>query len=443
MKRLRPRSLQTRLTLWLLASVVLLFGLHWLVTSRAPVQLTEEYVATRLQHDAESLIVGLQVGGPALGIDENYVAPIYQRPYSGHYFVIRAGEERLRSRSLWDSDLDTGGDDSYPRLYHADGPMDQPLLVWTDRFEKAGRRVEISVAEDVGGLQSHIDKFRFRFALVSIALVVLLILAQRWIVRVSLRPLDRVREDCRRLERGEIASLGEDVPVELRPVVGEVNRLLGVMQNRLTRSRHALGNLAHALKTPLTLIDQVVQRARKDLAEGDEKELESAVGRMREIMDRELRRARLAGDGSPGQRFDLSTELPRLAEVIRRTHPGKDLDFDVSIPPGCAFRGDREDMYELFGNLLDNAAKWAEKRVRLRVDQGQGLVVEIEDDGPGVSDTDLDALARRGHRLDESRAGHGLGLSIVREIVELYDGRIRFATDGPLGGLLIRVDLGQ
>ncbi len=441
MRRLRPRGLQARLTLWLLASVALLFGLHWLVTSRAPQAFTEEYVATRLQHDAESLMVGVHFDDGRLDVTPGDVAPIYERPYSGHYFVLRTGDQRVRSRSLWDSDLDLEGLAGDAGLVEMEGPRGEPLLVWSDVVHKRGRTVEVFVAEDLAPLEQRVATFRTRFTMVTLLLVAGLLLLQRLIVRLSLRPLDRVRDDCRRLEAGEIERLREDVPEELRPVVGEINRLLEVMQSRLERSRNALGNLAHAIKTPLTLVDQVSQRQRDRLGEADARQLAEGVARMREIVERELRRARLAGAGEPGEGFDAETELPRLVRVFRRMHADRELSFDVEVEAAGRFRGDREDMYELLGNLLDNAVKWASRRVRVHVEAGPGLVFEIEDDGPGVGAADRAGLAERGRRLDENRPGHGLGLAIVREIVELYGGRITFDTGGPLGGLRVRVAL--
>ena len=442
MKRLKPRHIQTRLTLWLLASVLVLVALFWLVTARAPVVLTENYVVDRLAHDAEVLILGVDPTATPPRLDPAYANPIYDRPYSGHYYQLDVDGATLRSRSLWDFPFEPRTPESFPGTYHAHGPEDQPLLVYAERIRKDGAWVEVHVAEDLSALEERIETFRWRFAAVTLLLLVIMLAAQRLIVRASLRPLDRVRRDCRRLEAGEIERLDEHVPPELQPMVKEINHLQDAMQRRLSRSRQALGNLAHALKTPITLIDQVLQRSADDLPSATAERLAEGVTRMRRITDRELRHARMAGEARGTQRFDVDQELPRLLGMFRHLHPDKTFSHRVDCPAGAFLRADREDMYELLGNLLDNAAKWAESRIRVEVTRGEnGWDIEVADDGPGVPSDALAGLAQRGARLDESRDGHGLGLAIVREIVELYGGSLTFSRSPELGGLKVEVRL--
>ena len=440
MKRLRPRHIQTRLTLWLLASVTALFGIYWAVTAKAPEMLTEGYVVDRLAHDAENLVLGLDTDASQVALSSRFAAPIYDRPYSGHYYLLRVDGQTIRSRSLWDFDFTPQSVQTFPTTYHATGPLDQDVLVYVDRIHKDGHRIEVHVAEDLSALHQRISTYRWQFAVVSVFLLVALIVLQRWIVRSSLRPLDRVRGDCRRLERGEIEQLDRDVPPELLPMVDEINHLQTAMQQRLTRSRKALGNLAHALKTPLTLIDQVTQRCCDRLDPADAEALDQALGRMRWITDKELRYARLAGQARAGERFDLRHELPRLFHMFERLYADKALSCRLEAPSDALLRTEHEDMYELFGNLLDNAAKWARSRLLVSVEAAEeGWHIRVADDGPGVDAESLGALVERGTRLDESRDGHGLGLAIVREIVELYGGRLGFARSTVLGGLQVDV----
>lgn len=161
---------------------------------------------------------------------------------------------------------------------------------------------------------------------------------------------------------------------------------------------------------------------------------------MRRITDRELRQARMAGEALGGQRFEVEHELSRLLSMFRHLHPEKTFSHRVDCPDAAFLRADREDMYELFGNLLDNAAKWAKNEVHVAVSNtADGWLIRVEDDGPGVAAASLHELSRRGTRLDESRDGHGLGLAIVREIVDLYGGSLSFARSESLGGLGVEI----
>jgi signal transduction histidine kinase len=437
------KSLQARLAVWFIASVLLLFGLHWIVASQAPRAFTEGYVRTRVAHDGEGLLVGLTFdhGGRPV-VDPSYVAPVYNRPYSGHYFWVHMGPIEIRSRSLWDIELEPPrlGEDP-ESIWSVTGPAGEPLLVWARRFEKAGRPVIITVAEDLSELEAEVGRFHLIFAGATLGLLIVLILAQRALMRISLKPLDRIRDDCRRLEAGETGQISEDVPVEVRSVVVEINRLLGIQQQRLTRSRQALGNLAHSLKTPLAALHQIANRIRPAADQDLGDELERGLTDIGTIIDRELKRARLAGSPSPGQRFRIFDELRALADTLGKIYAEKDIDLTMRMPRDRIYPGDREDMLELLGNLLDNAYKWAERRVSITARPGPGLRLCIEDDGPGVEASRLTELTGRGSRLDESRAGHGLGLSIATEIVRQYGGELRFGRSRDLGGLQVCLHL--
>lgn len=437
-------SLHSRIAVWLIASVFVLFGVHWLTASFAPQRFTEDYVISRLKHDGEGLLVGLVVAADGkLDMDPHYIAPIYDRPYSGHYFVIQSGDQRLRSRSLWDNDMavpDLGT--QREAVWHISGASGKPLLVWSARFRKNGRSVVLSVAEDLSELDSRIASFHWRFSLITLLALGLLIGVQHLLLRMSLRPLERLGADCRRLETGEIARLPENVPTETRPLVAEINRLVELQERRLNRSRQALGNLAHALKTPLTLLRNIGERSDAQIDETTRRDLDRAVDEMRAVIDRELRRARLAGAPAGGERFALDSELDGLCELLHKVHARKSVETELSIPANLSIPADREDMLELFGNVLDNAFKWATSRVRVRArlkDREADIV--IEDDGPGADLAALEGLTTRGTRLDETRPGHGLGLAIVHDIVTQYGGTLELGRSDGLGGFQVTLRL--
>lgn len=439
-------SLQRRLSLGLLGSLILLMGVLWWLAHAAIERLNEDYVVSRLRHDAETLLTSLELTGPdAPRIVPGGMGAVYQRAYSGHYYVVLPGEEgrRLRSRSLWDARLPVGPlPPGESRRGHAEGPAGQPLLVWTAGYTKAGRHITIAVGEDLSPLLESLERFNWVFAGLTTVALVLLLLLQRLVVRATFRSLLPAQRDIARLEVGEIDTLREEVPEEVRPFVQEVNRLLRLMNERLQRSRNALGNLAHALKGPTNLLLQITDRddvrARPDLAE----ELKRHTERVQRTMERELKRARLAGAGAPGRRFLPGADLPALVETLRRIHHERDLEIGCTVePPTVRINADRDDMLELLGNLLDNACKWAAHRVRCRVEVGKTTSCVIEDDGTGCSEEDMRRLAERGVRVDESVPGHGLGLAICRDIVTLYGGDLRFDRSPELGGLRVSADL--
>jgi signal transduction histidine kinase len=436
-------SIQRRLLLWLLGSVVLLFGLHWLVTSRFAASFTEDYIATRLEHDAEALVSGIRIdAGGIPDLDPDYVAPIYLRAGSGHYFQLDSSGYTLKSGSLGSTNFGFDlGAQPQKTLLHIRGPGDQPLLVWVVHYESEGHPFSLAVGEELTSLNRHINRFRLRFGVVTLLLIVLLVLAQRLIVRFTLKPLETVRLATRRLEEGAIGRLPEDVPVEIRPLVGEINRLVGVLQRRLERSRHALGNLAHALKTPLAVLDQHLEQNAARLDPDSLRPMRDSRARIQSIIERELKRARLAGPASGGQLCHLNAELPVLAAMLQKLHDDKPLRFELELGNGELRFGDREDMLELLGNLLENAARWSRERVRVTAFRDAGLVLTVADDGPGIEASRQQDLLGRGVRLDETTGGHGLGLAIVKEIVTQYGGTLGLSRSADLGGLEVRVYL--
>jgi len=437
-------SVRARLGVGLVLSLVGLLGLQWLVVSTAIWSLAENYATSRLAQDTArvlALLTFTREGRPE--VPAARFTPMYQQPFSGYYYEIRTATGAvLRSRSLWDAELAAPLlAPGQARRLRGRGPKEQRLLVLATGFHKQGHTVTIAVAEDLAPLEADLGHFEHRYLLVSFGILLILIAVQQGMVRLGFRPLQRVRQEMARLERGEISQLDEAVPTEVRPLVQEMNRLLAVMEQRLQRSRNALGNLAHALKTPLTLVMQLAGRDEFTAIPQVREQLLAQTETLHHRLEHELRRARLAGAALPGRRLLLAEELPALVDVVRRVYQDKRLAVECRIPPQAAFAGDREDVLELLGNLLDNACKWARQRVMVTVQEQPGLAVRIEDDGLGCPPEVLKELAERGVRIDESTTGHGLGLAIVRDIVEQYGGEMGFGRSCELGGFQVWVTL--
>lgn len=438
------RSLQTRLSTTLGLALALLLALLLAVGGYSLRRLAEEFVAGRLEHEAEALLAAFSFdaqGRPSLST--GHFNPVFQQPYSGHYYKLRVGDQELRSRSLWDSDLPLPAtrQDAFIRQF-VTGPQQQRLLLLARTFQVAGRQVVLAVTEDFTPLNDGLWRLTGVVVLLALGLFSVLLLLQRLLVRRALQPLEHIRQDILRLTHGDIRQLQTAVPDEVRPLVVEINHLLTVMAQRLQRSRHALGNLAHALKTPLTVLTQWATHPQGAGQAGLGRELAEPIEQIRQLVDRELRRARIAGAAAPGQRVMLAGEVSDLVATLNKIYRDKSLTIECRIPAATTFPGDRDDLLELLGNLLDNACQWATGRVRLTVQEAAGWqTLVVEDDGPGCPPEQLARLTERGVRIDESLAGHGLGLAIVGTIVEQYGGRLYFDRSTDLGGFAVRVEL--
>ena len=438
-------SLRSRLGVGLVASLVVMIGLLWLMVGQSVEVLLEQQMASRLAHDGEALLGGMRIEADGrVQLQERRIPGIYQQPYSGHYFQVEAGGQATRSRSLWDAmlpvpDVEVGE----TRIDYVTGPQQQPLLLWARGYRKQGRVVRLAVAEDLLALKAGIAQFRWQLALWSLAMVLLLLLIQQYIVIRSLRPVSAAAADIERLEHGEISALPEQVPKEVRPLVQAINRLLERQRLRLHRSREALGNLAHTIKTPLTLLQQL---AREKLAGCDPDTYEQLDHYSRQINERvnqSLRRARLAGDGLGAGRFDLEKDLPVLVDTLNRLHRERRITLRTQLNGIVNLPLEQQDGMELLGNLLDNAWKWAASTVSLALSGPEPHTLIVEDDGPGVDAAAMQSLAQRGLRQDENLPGHGIGLSIVRNLVDEIGGEMTFSASESLGGLQVKILLGR
>lgn len=433
------RSIQRRLSLGL-AGALLLVGL---ILAQAGLWVFDRglraYLEQDLRDEAQALLAALVRGPAGLQLDERRLDPSFQRPFSGHYFRIDFSDRSWRSRSLWDRELlKPQGSGMQAEL--GDGPKGQRLLIYRADYRRYGEDLTISVAQDYEPVLQSFRRMQWLGLGMGGAALLLILIAQRYTVRRALRPLEQVRRQIAQLQQGQRSELDAEVPEELEPLVAQINHLLAHTEDTLKRSRNALGNLGHALKTPLAVLISLAGRDELAAYPALRASLREQLMQIEQRLSRELGRARLAGEALPGARFDCAQELPGLFATLAMIHD-RGLDLDWQAPAGLVLPRDREDLLELLGNLLDNACKWAERRVRLSIKEGAaGYLLCVDDDGPGIDAERREAVLGRGTRLDEQVAGHGLGLGIVRDIVEAWDGRIELQ-DSPLGGLRVAVSL--
>ena len=283
-------SLSKHLTLSLALSLVCFFLLQTVLVGTEMRQLAEARVIAGMQDDMEGLLADLIAQPDALTSSELTQAPdIFKRPFSGHYLQSTQDKQSIHSRSLWDFKLPEFEAGTYSGV---SGPENQQLIILCQDYVLHGEKLSICVAEDTSELDATTLHIQKRLLFLSFGVLLLLLLIQVWVIRRGLKPLLAVRRELQQLERGETDKLRHAVPAEISPLVEEVNHLLTVLQQRLQRSRNAMGNLSHALKTPLTLIFQILERRQDDK---DSIQLLKQAHHIQDHINRELSRARTAG----------------------------------------------------------------------------------------------------------------------------------------------------
>jgi signal transduction histidine kinase len=411
----------------------------------------------RLTFDLEGLVAAAEADAPAhVTLENRFADPRFERIFSGWYWQIvpdgevMASKQVQTSRSLWDQrimpeHMASAGSSSWG---NARGPEEQNLRVLSRRIvlpvtqadgKKTSRRFTFMVAGDLSSTEDQIARFNrtliWSLAALGLGLVAAVVLQ----VRIGLQPLRRVGEALVRIREGRAKRLEGEFPPEIAPLAAELNGLIAHSAEVVGRARTHVANLAHFLKTPLTVLANEASAGEGPLAETVRRQ----VTVMRRQVDHYLARARAAGAVDVlGSRTELSPVLNDLARVLKRMHSAKELSIAVEVPTDLAFAGEREDLEEMAGNLIDNACKWAHSKILVRAaPQAPGrLVLSVSDDGPGLSEEERKRAVERGERIDESVPGTGLGLAIVRDIATLYGGNFTLGT-GNAGGLEARLEL--
>jgi signal transduction histidine kinase len=386
-----------------------------------------------------------------------------QRVFSGDYWEIAQLDAKgkleplARSRSLWDSELaGPGADTTALRTigrqlnYAAKGPLGEPLRIAAQTDTLPGRNTPLIFMAAVNRSPSDHDVARST-TLTWIALMVLgagLVSAIVVQVRVGLRPLFELEREIADARKGKVQRLSGDYPKEIAPLAEELNALLDHNREVVERQRSHVGNLAHALKTPIAVMLSEAERRASGAADPGAEPLDAVVKRqteaMRDHVEHHLRRARAAARAQNlGERTPVEPVLDELASLLERVFHEKGVSIDWRAPETLEFRGERQDLQEVAGNILENACKWCKGRVRANaelIDDTGHFRLVVEDDGPGLPDDRRDEVLKRGARLDESAPGSGLGLSIVDELARAYGGRIALDRSA-LGGLRVEVVL--
>ncbi|NMG43666.1 ATP-binding protein [Aromatoleum toluvorans] len=437
---LRARLLAGSLV-WILAALT--------ATGFVLADLFREHVTERFEAELrihlDQLTANVEFGADAVPrLRAELSDPRLRRPLSGLYWQIdREGGDAvrgmLRSRSLWDTTLEVPRDgprDGEVHVHAVAGP-DRERLVMMERIVRledgAAAPLRLIVAADERGMTHPVREF---VGLLVIALGVLaagLVTAVMLQVSIGLAPLKRLSAQLAEIRDGRSRRLEGAFPNEVQPLVDELNAVLSHDAEVVARARTQAGNLAHAIKTPLAVLGNAAMREEGALA----RLVSDQVATAQRQVDYHLARARAAAATQvPGLRTALRPVVEGLVRVMQRVHAERKLRIAIeAMPDAAAFRGEEQDLQEMLGNLIDNACKWARHAVRVAAVVRDGAVeIVIDDDGPGLSVDARDAMFARGARADEDVPGSGLGLGIVRDLAQLYGGRIELG-QAPAGGL--------
>jgi signal transduction histidine kinase len=454
-KRRRSNSLAVRLFLSATAWTVIILVITGVVLSSFYRHAVERAFDRRLGVYLRTIVADL--AAPEEGNDkfpQSIGEPLFELPLSGWYWQVTRldpGRNDVRSsRSLWDGGLphlqdfgaQPGPDGS--RQGYATGPEDQRLRL-VERNIDLGEEGHylVAVAGDAAEITTEIRSFEQALIITFGILAAVLLLTTMFQVRFGLAPLSRITDSLAAIRAGRAERLAGDFPEEIAPLARETNALIEANKEIVERARTHVGNLAHALKTPLSVMVNEANARPDDPFTA--KVLEQAEI-MRDQVARHLERAHIAARVSVvGSITEVEPVVTALARTMEKIHHNRAIAIEVTVDPALQFRGERPDLEEMIGNLVDNACKWASSHVaitaaRARSGAREMLKVTVDDDGRGLSAGEREQVAKRGQRLDQSKPGSGLGLSIVVELASLYGGGLVLG-EAPLGGLRAELTL--
>jgi signal transduction histidine kinase len=445
---MQPRTLAARLfLLTALWSVVAIAMIAFFVSQNYRAT-AERNLAERLTANLYNIMgtVSRDGDGKLTGLPDLRDAR-YQLFMSGYYWNVReVGKpaNTLRSTSLAGGEIEipntTEFDASFQRRFAAVDDRGNTLIgIEAQAFLGEGDNLfSFVITADRSEVEQEVNAFVKWLLLMLAIFAVGFILASFLIVRIGLMPLRQATDRLADIREGKADKIDGSFPLEIQPLIDETNSLIRANNGIIERARTQVGNLAHSLKTPLAVLRNEALKARPAMREIIENQVSAMQGQVQIYLDR----ARIAArSGSVTSRTDGRPVLERLARAIGKLNPELDIAVDLG-PGGVIFAGEAQDLEEMVGNLLENAAKFANARIRLSAttDSSKRLTISIEDDGPGMTLDQAAEAMKRGMRLDETKPGSGLGLSIVKDIASEYGGNIRLER-ASLGGLAARLHL--
>lgn len=422
-------SIRVTLFAWLLPAAVTVIALAWLIHGQLLEHMSLSFAKSRLLEEANFIEHQLQQSmtqNQPLGDAGRSVEAVFH-----HAFAIGLGDQQKVSPAAWQPVLtpllagqENGIISASTELAGSPAPIN--YLAYRRSGDFGGTRFTIVVAEDLTALTRGETNLHLWTAGLSGALLLMLIGMIFLAVHLALRSVRGIQRALLQLQAGERERLDQRMPAEFAPLTDQINALLTTLEQRLSHSRNALANLSHSIKTPIAAVRQILEDDQRPLDQQSRQQLVRKLADIDQQLEAELRREQIAGPAIGHQAHPLK-QARELLWMLGRLYPDTRFELVTELAPETTWPVDEHDLNEMLGNLLDNAGKWAEKQVVLRLAANNGtLKVRVEDDGPGVAHDQLDHLGTRGVRLDQQTPGHGIGLAIVRDLAERYHGSLVF-----------------
>jgi len=442
-------SLNQRIILSATLVLVIFITLTAAALDRAFVDSSESALRDRLTSQLYALMAAAEIDGSNILMPSSELDALLGLPSSGVYARItdQSGQTLWQSSSVLGTKLPqpavlpsgdkgfsktrAGKDNYYSFAYGVNWVTDNDAMAIT-----------FNITTDLVSFDKQISEYRKTLWGWLLAMAMLLLVSQAFILRWGLSPLRRVAKELNRIETGEQEQIQKNYPQEIERLTSNINTLLQQERDQKTRYRNALGDLAHSLKTPLAVLQSGLSST--DDKQNDAKQRESMqqqITRMNAIVEYQLQRAATAGSASIGKSVNVKSVIDRILESLQKVYRDKPIKLNVAVDDTLKFKGDEGDLMELLGNLLDNAFKWSNEHIDVLAEQqGKKLFLRIRDDGPGIKAEHVETILQRGGRADQATAGHGIGLSIVGNIVDAYQGELLIEKN-QMGGAEVSVVL--
>ncbi|HCW89578.1 MAG TPA: histidine kinase [Marinobacter sp.] len=432
----KPASVRSTLLILLLPSATALMALAWLVHGLLLERMSSDFVEIRLKDEVAFLAHQIRKSGGR--IDSLNTGDYFQEVFH-HAFAIHSGSRTRISPKSWQPllrPLIGAGQDGVLRAGSKSIPgVPAEVMAYRESFMVGGELITVIVAEDLAALKSSQGELHVWTAIVSLLLILLLVAVLWFGINLSLKPVVALKDTLRRLQDGEISRIEVQAPEELQPLATQLNQLLDSLDQRLERSREALANLSHSVKTPIAAVRQILADTHRPLDRNLRHQMVEKLSDIDRKLEAEMRRSQFAGPQIGKNSYPVK-QARDLVWMFGRLYPEKSFELSTTLSEDERWPVEEHDLNEILGNLLDNAGKWSDQRVELQIGHHNGQAcITLLNDGVGVQEKELPSLGLRGMRLDEQTPGHGLGLAIVREILARYRGCIRFANRSPRGFL--------